>query len=118
MLSRYALIVQSAHALTSHYVQSEVRAHASHADTLQMFKKKEAIYLNAKKKYDLALAELNAEDETLQTLRGNSREATERMQDKAAEVDTLRKTLAVDTREREVKLTQLKGGRPKSKLWF
>ncbi len=118
MLSRYALIVQSFHELTSYHAQSEVRAQASHASTQQMFKKKEAMYLNAKKKYDLALAELNAEDETLQTLRGNSREATERMQDKAAEVDTLRKTLAVDTREREVKLTQLKGGRPKSKLWF
>lgn len=65
----------------------------------------------------MALAELNAEAETLETLRGNSREATERMQDKATEVDTLRKTLAVDNREREVKLTQLKDGRPKSKLW-
>ena len=65
----------------------------------------------------MALAELNAETETLDTLRGNSREATERMQDKATEVDTLRKTLAVDNREREVKLAQLKGDRPKSKFW-
>ncbi|KJA26225.1 hypothetical protein HYPSUDRAFT_132900 [Hypholoma sublateritium FD-334 SS-4] len=98
-------------------VKSEARAQASHASTLEAYKKKEAIYLNAKKKHEMALAELNAETETLDTLRGNSREATERMQDKATEVDTLRKTLAVDNREREVKLAQLKGDRPKSKFW-
>lgn len=100
---------------TNEFPQNESRIQASHAKVLGNFKKREAAYLNAKRRYELALAELNSESETLDTLRASSREATERMQDKAAEVDILRKTLAVDSREREVKLAQLNG--PRSSFW-
>ncbi|KAF8150685.1 hypothetical protein B0H34DRAFT_801621 [Crassisporium funariophilum] len=90
-------------------VKSEARVHANHTKLLAAFKKHESAYLNAKMRYETAQAELNADADALETLRNSSREATERVQDKAAEVDSLRATLAVDEREREVKLGQLRG---------
>jgi len=45
----------------------------------------------------------------LETLRENAKDATEKVQDKAAEVDALRRMLAVDEREREVRLGELSG---------
>ncbi|KAJ3493486.1 hypothetical protein NLJ89_g11008 [Agrocybe chaxingu] len=97
-------------------VKNEGRAQANHNKLLGQFKKTEAAYLSAKMKYDTDLAHLKSEEEILETLKNNSREATERMQDKAVEVNALRETLRVDEREREVKLTQLKGKSPKSPL--
>ncbi|KAF9472123.1 hypothetical protein BDN70DRAFT_887351 [Pholiota conissans] len=90
-------------------VKSEAVVQGNHSKLLTRFKKKEALYLNAKREYETANAELNAEGETLEAVRANARDATARMQDKAAEVDSLRKTLAVDNREREIKLAQLEG---------
>lgn len=90
-------------------LQSEAHVQANHSKLLSIFKKKEALYLDAKRSFEKAGAELNAESETLEMLRANALDATARMQDKAAEVDALRKTLAVDNREREVRLAQLAG---------
>ncbi|KAF8959498.1 hypothetical protein BDZ97DRAFT_1667013 [Flammula alnicola] len=92
-------------------IKSEARLQANHSKQVITFKKSEAAFLSAKMRYDMAQAQLNAEVEALETLRNNAREATERMQDKAAEVDVLRQTLAMDEREREVKLAQLRGPR-------
>ncbi|PPQ75253.1 hypothetical protein CVT24_007431 [Panaeolus cyanescens] len=94
-------------------IKSEARIQSVHQQLLTKFKKQEAAYLNAKNAYDIALAQLQAEEQTLETLRQNSLEATERVQEKAAEVDRLRTTLAVDARERELKLGELKGKPPK-----
>lgn len=96
--------------------QSEARVQASHGKLIHTFKKAEAAYLNAKMKYETAQAELNAEAETLDLLRANAREATQSVQDKSAEVDALRQTLALDEREREVKLSELKGSR-RTSFW-
>jgi len=60
-------------------------------------------------RYETAQAELSAEADTLETLKHNSKEAAEKVQDKAAEVASLRATLAVDEREREIRLSDLKG---------
>jgi DNA repair ATPase RecN len=97
--------------------QNEARVHASYSKLNVAFKKTEAAFLDAKKKYETHQAELNAEAYTLETLKNNAREATERMQEKAAEVDALRQTLAVDEREREVRLTELKGSKRSGFLW-
>lgn len=72
------------------------------------FKKIEAAYLTAKMRYETSLAELQAEADTLETLKNNSREAAEKVQDKSVQVDTLRTTLAVEERERELRLSDLK----------
>lgn len=59
--------------------------------------------------YETSLAELNAESGTLETLKTNSKEATEQVQEKTAQVESLRTTLAIEGRERELKLSDLKG---------
>lgn len=51
---------------------------------------------------------MNAEAEALETWRGSAREATDRMQEKAREVENLRAMFSVDEREREVRLSKLK----------
>ncbi|KAF9522066.1 hypothetical protein CPB83DRAFT_150876 [Crepidotus variabilis] len=96
-------------------VKSESRVQVTHSKLLTTFKKTESTFLSAKAAYETALAQLNAEAENLETLRLSAREATEKLQDKAAEIDSLRATLSVDEREREVKLGQLKGRR--TSLW-
>lgn len=60
-------------------------------------------------RYETAQAELNAEVEALDVLKNNSKEAAERVQEKSAEVDSIRATLAIDQRERKLKLSDLKG---------
>jgi hypothetical protein len=72
------------------------------------FKKIEATYLTAKMRYETSLAELQAEADTLETLKNNSREAAEKVQEKTVQVEALRKTLAVEERERELRLSGLK----------
>jgi chromosome segregation ATPase len=95
--------------LTSFPLQSEARVQANHSRLIVALQKAEADYLNAKRRFDAAQSSVDLEVKTLETVRNSAREATERMQDKAAEVDSLRSTLAMDERERELKLTQLKG---------
>ncbi|KDR78990.1 hypothetical protein GALMADRAFT_244707 [Galerina marginata CBS 339.88] len=92
-------------------VKNEARVQASYSKIHIAFKKTETAFLEAKKKYETHQAELNAEAYALETLKNNAQEATERLQEKATEVDRLRNTLAVDDREREVRLTELKGRR-------
>ena len=98
--------------------QSEAQARSNLSALNVQLKKAEADFLNAKNRCDTVQAAVNAEVETLETIRAGAREATEHLQQKSAEVSILRSTLAVDEREREVKLTQLKGaGAKKSSFW-
>jgi hypothetical protein len=59
-------------------------------------------------RHDTALAELHAEDDALQTLKNSTKAAAELVQNKTVEIDDLRTTLAVDEREREIRLSDLK----------
>ncbi|KAF8802472.1 hypothetical protein BYT27DRAFT_6761869 [Phlegmacium glaucopus] len=90
-------------------VKTEAHAHANHSKSLFAFKKTEAAYLNAKMRHETAIAELSAEVDALETLKNNSKEAAEKVQEKATEVEGLRTSLAVDERERELRLSNLKG---------
>jgi len=92
-------------------VKNIARVQANHSKLLVQARKREAEYLAAKRKFEAAQAALTAEEETLDTLRKEATDATERMQDKSAEVDALRHALAVDERERQVALGQLQGPR-------
>ena len=55
------------------------------------------------------MAELHAEDDALETLKNSTKAASELVQNKSAEIDGLRTTLAVDERERVIRLGDLKG---------
>ena len=58
---------------------------------------------------------MNSEAEALEITRANAREVTERIQDKAQEVDRLRTVQGVDEREREARLVQLTGSKSVSR---
>ena len=90
-------------------LQSEAQAQNNVSELNDELKKAESDFLNAKMRCDTAQATVNTAVEVLETLRAGAREATEHVQRKSAEVSILRSTLAVDEREREVRLTQLKG---------
>jgi len=72
-------------------------------------KKAETDYLDAMRKRETVQAAVNAQVTNLEIVRHTARNETEHLQKKSAEVSALRSTLAVDEREREVRLTQLKG---------
>ena len=55
------------------------------------------------------MAELHAEDDALETLRNNTKAAADLVQNRSAEIDSLRDALAVNEREREIRLSDLKG---------
>ncbi|KAF9070155.1 hypothetical protein BDP27DRAFT_1324383 [Rhodocollybia butyracea] len=95
-------------------VKREAKAHSAHAKALAAFHKAEEAYLAARAKYEIAQAAMQAEADILDITRNNARGATENMQDKAAEVDGLRKLFGLDEREREVVLSNLKG-KPKDR---
>ncbi|KAJ3894674.1 hypothetical protein GG344DRAFT_40433 [Lentinula edodes] len=90
-------------------VKRESKAHTAHTKALTAFHKAEEAYLAARTKYEIAQAAMQSEAENLEVARNNARQATENMQEKATEVDGLRKIFGVDEREREVMLTDLKG---------
>ncbi|KAJ3815551.1 hypothetical protein F5876DRAFT_2696, partial [Lentinula aff. lateritia] len=90
-------------------VKREAKAHTAHTKALTAFHKAEEAYLAARTKYEIAQAAMQSEAENLEVARNNARQATENMQEKATEVDGLRKIFGVDEREREVMLTDLKG---------
>lgn len=87
--------------------QDEAKAHTAHSKILGSLRKSEADYMEAKAKYEATLSRLNAESQALARIRQNAREATEQMQAKSQEVDSLRAMYSVDEREREVKLMHL-----------
>ncbi|KIM46977.1 hypothetical protein M413DRAFT_63369 [Hebeloma cylindrosporum] len=90
-------------------VKNEGRLLDSVARLQLTLKRAEADFLDAKTRCDMAQAAVNAELDNLETLRNQSRRLTEELQRKTADINTLRSTLAVDEREREVKLAQLRG---------
>ena len=94
--------------------QNETQVQANLARLNVALKKAETDFLNAKNRCDTAQGAVNAGVKNLETVRTSARDATKHLQKKSAEVNTLRFTLGVDEREREVKLTQLQGERARS----
>lgn len=70
--------------------------------------------MEVKARYEATLARLNADAQALLRIRETARDATEQMQAKSQEVDSLSAMYSVDEREREVKLMQLTGKRSRS----
>lgn len=94
---------------TALFLQKEGEIQDNLAKLNIALKRAETEYLNAKRNLETAQAVVDAEVRKLEAVRHSARDETEHLQKKAAEVSALRSTLAVDEREREVKLTQLKG---------
>ncbi|KAF8905057.1 hypothetical protein CPB84DRAFT_1772299 [Gymnopilus junonius] len=90
-------------------VKNIAHVQTAHSKLLVQTKKSEAKYLVAKRKFEAAQTALVVEEDTIDTLRQKATDVMKQMQDKSAEVDSLRHTLAVDEREREVVLAQLQG---------
>ncbi|KAJ3988920.1 hypothetical protein F5890DRAFT_1488821 [Lentinula detonsa] len=90
-------------------VKRESKAHTTHTKAVTAFHKAEEAYLAARTKYEIAQAAMQSEADNLEIARNNARGATENMQEKATEVDGLRKVFGVDEREREVMMNDLKG---------
>ncbi|RDB26318.1 hypothetical protein Hypma_006637 [Hypsizygus marmoreus] len=90
-------------------IRNEARAQAARTKIFADFQKEEALFLAARSKFEAAQSRLNSEDETMEIVRNNAQEATERLQEKAQEVDSLRTMFGVDERERAAKMTELEG---------
>ncbi|KAG6842356.1 hypothetical protein C0991_010646 [Blastosporella zonata] len=88
-------------------ISNEARAHQQRAKLQAEYQKQEKIFLVARAKYDAAHARLNSEEEALDLVRNKARDATEKLQDKSQEVDSLRTMFAVDERERAAKLVAI-----------
>lgn len=119
--SRYVLTRISSCCSTNRWpsTQSEAKAHTSHTKVLTEFQKLEAIFLAARAKYEAAQARLHSEEETLEIVRNNARDATERLQEKSQEVDSLRTMYGVDERERAAKLAEISAKSAEHKSsWF
>lgn len=98
-------------------VKNEATAHGIQAKLLAQSKRDEAAFLAAKSRYETTMARLKAEEANVERVRNSAREATERVQDKSAEIDGLRLTFGVDEREREIKLSQLKSEKGATGFW-
>ncbi|KAF8071887.1 hypothetical protein FPV67DRAFT_1386933, partial [Lyophyllum atratum] len=90
-------------------IKEEAKANASRAKVQAEFQKQEAHFLAARVKYEAAQGRLAAENETLEIIKNKAKDATEKLQDKALEVDGLRTMYGVDERERAAKLAAVTG---------
>ncbi|KAG5733228.1 hypothetical protein E4T56_gene20871 [Termitomyces sp. T112] len=88
-------------------IQNEAKAHEQRKKLQAEYQKQESLFFVARTRYEAAQARLHAEDEALEIVRNKARDATERLQDKSQEVDSLRTMFAVDERERAAKLATI-----------
>ncbi|KAG6862540.1 hypothetical protein C0995_000088 [Termitomyces sp. Mi166 len=88
-------------------IQNEAKAHEERKKLQAECQKQESLFLAARARYEAAQARLHSEDETLEIVRNKARDATERLQEKSQEVDSLRTMFAVDERERAAKLAAI-----------
>ncbi|KAF7321684.1 DNA binding protein Ncp1 [Mycena kentingensis (nom. inval.)] len=98
-------------------VKREEKAQSTYNKSLSTFQKHEAAFLAARAKFEASQALLTANTDTLEISRSNAKQATEKLQDKAQEVDGLRTVFDVDEKEREVKLVELTGKGSTRKRW-
>ncbi|TFK75177.1 hypothetical protein BDN72DRAFT_832528 [Pluteus cervinus] len=92
-------------------VKNEAKSFSDYTKLRTAYQKLETSFIMARTRYDAAQAQLDAEANALETWRGTAREATDRMHEKSKEVENLRALCSVDEREREVRLSQLTGGK-------
>jgi hypothetical protein len=97
-------------------VKREAKAHTAHHHSLTEFQKAEQAFIAARRKYEVLQAQLNADNEALEISRQNAREATIAMQDKSREIEGLRVMVTIDEGERQLRLDELKGKKPKGGL--
>jgi len=87
---------------------SEASAISSHGKAIKVEQKLNRLYLDAKAKWEVAAADLNAKAEKLEAVKEHAQKQTELLQEKSREVEALRAQKATDDRERQAKLAALK----------
>ncbi|KAF5382175.1 hypothetical protein D9615_004406 [Tricholomella constricta] len=90
-------------------VKNEAKANAARAKVHAEFQKQESLFLAARAKFEAAQARLTSEDEAVEVVRNAARDATEKLQEKSQEVDSLRVMYGVDERERAARLAAIAG---------
>ncbi|KAG5649666.1 hypothetical protein H0H81_002581 [Sphagnurus paluster] len=90
-------------------VKKEARALTMRNKVQAQFQKQETLFIEARTKFEAAQARLNSEEEAVEDVRSRARDATEKLQEKAQEVDGLRVMYGVDERERSAKLAAITG---------
>ncbi|KAG6890112.1 hypothetical protein C0992_003065 [Termitomyces sp. T32_za158] len=88
-------------------IQNEAKAHEERKRLQAKYQKQESLFLAARARYEAAQARLHSEDEGLEIVRNKARDATEKLQEKSQEVDSLRTMFAVDERERAARLASI-----------
>jgi len=91
--------------------KDESRALASHTKAVKIEQKSSIAFNKAKAAYERAQADLKSSTEALETTREHARTQTEALKVKSLEVEQATRQKAVDDREREVKIAELKGGK-------
>jgi hypothetical protein len=74
---------------------------------MREFQNIEATFLAARTKFEAAQARLHSEDETVAIVRNNAKEATDTLEEKTKEVESLRQKYSTDEKERTVKFNEL-----------
>ncbi|KAG5646940.1 hypothetical protein DXG03_001663 [Asterophora parasitica] len=90
-------------------IKSEATANASRSKVHAEFQKQEAVYLAARTQFEAVQARLTSEDERVEVVRNNARDAAEKLQEKNQEVNGLRVMYGVDERERAARLAAISG---------
>ncbi|KIL58762.1 hypothetical protein M378DRAFT_15312 [Amanita muscaria Koide BX008] len=98
-------------------VKDEAKAHAVYAKLLELARKHEVEYMESKARYDATLVRLQSEEQVLEKIKENAREATQQIRAKTQELDSLRAVFGVDERERELRLMELTGKKSSSPFW-
>lgn len=98
-------------------VKDEAKVHAVYAKLLELARKHEVEYMESKARYDATLVRLQSEEQVLEKIKENAREATQQIRAKTQELDSLRAVFGVDERERELRLMQLTGKKSSSPFW-
>ncbi|KAG6851115.1 hypothetical protein H0H93_000995 [Arthromyces matolae] len=97
------------------FAKNEARTHEQRKKLQAECQKQETQFLEARAKFEAAQARVHSEEETLEMVREKARDATERLQEKSQEVDSLRTMFSVDERERAAKLAAINGKATRAK---
>jgi len=100
----------------SQAIKREAKAHTVHTKALALHHKTESKYLLLKAEYEKNQLDMENMEKALENERANARDISDRIAEKAKEVEKLRVTRNTDEREREAKLVELNQRKPSGRF--